>query len=313
MLTRRHIRTKVMQSIYAYNQTKRDQISTEEKFLDKSIQDMYDLFILNLDLLIQVKNQAQRYYELAQKKHLATASDKKPNLRFINNQVISQLETSDELQQLIQDRKLKNWTVDDEIPREIWDQLFKSDLYHEYLQNEYTSYKEDKNFIIKFFKKILAPNQVLYEYYEDHKLTWLDDFPIVNTSLVKFLQHFKKDDEEINIPALFKNFEDKNFAKDLFKKTILNYNELLADTDGKTPGWEKDRIAEIDQILICMALAEFKKFPSIPIKVSINEYLEIAKEYSTPKSSFFINGVLDKMAKEYKEKGEINKIGRGLM
>ncbi len=302
-----------MQSIYAYNQTKKDSISVEEKFLNKSILEMYDLFILNLDLIVQVKNQAKNYYELAQKKHLATQEDKKPNLKFVQNKLIKQLEESEELQQLIEDRKLRNWKNDTEVPRNIWDQLKESTVYKSYLNEDFSSYKEDKDFVIQFFKKVVAPNPSLYEYYEDHKLTWLDDFPIVNTSLVKFLKHLKDDEELINPPKLFKNFEDKNFANELFKKTVLNYNELLGDTDGKTPGWEKDRIAEIDQILICMALAEFKNFPSIPVKVSINEYLEIAKEYSTPKSSFFINGVLDKMAKEYKENGKLNKIGRGLM
>ncbi len=312
MLTRRHIRTKVMQSIYAFNQSKRDHIGVEEKFLNKSIHEMYDLFILNLDLIIQVKNQAQKYYELSQKKHLATPQDKAPNLKFVQNKLVRQLEESEKLNQIIEDRKLKNWTIDPEVPRNIWDELINSDLYKTYLEDDFNSHKEDKDFIIQFFKKILAPNTNLYEYYEDHKLTWLDDFPIVNTSVVKFLKHVKSDDE-ITIPPLFKNFEDKNFASELFKKTVLNYTELLADTDGKTPGWEKDRIAEIDQVLICMALAEFKKFPSIPVKVTINEYLEIAKEYSTPKSSFFINGVLDKIAKDYKENDKLNKVGRGLM
>ncbi|MCH8534070.1 MAG: transcription antitermination protein NusB [Flavobacteriaceae bacterium] len=312
MLTRRHIRTKVMQSIYAYNQSKKDQIGVEEKFLNKSIHEMYDLFILNLDLIIQVKNQAKKYYELSQKKHLATPQDKAPNLKFVENQLIHQLENCDQLQLLIEDRKLRNWKDDPEIPRNIWDELFKSELYKSYLEDEFQSYKEDKDFVIQFYKKVLAPNDSLYEYYEDHKLTWLDDFPIVNTSIIKFLKHIKKE-EEISIPTLFKNFEDKKFAGELFKKTVLNYNELLADTDGKTPGWEKDRIAEIDQVLICMALAEFKKFPSIPVKVTINEYLEIAKEYSTPKSSYFINGVLDKIAKDYKENDKLNKVGRGLM
>ena len=312
MLTRRHIRTKVMQSIYAFNQSKKDQIGVEEKFLNKSIHEMYDLFILNLDLIIQVKNQAKKYYELAQKKHLATPQEKAPNLKFVNNQLIQQLEESNQLTQLIEDRKLRNWTNDSEIPRNIWDELFKSDLYQDYLEEDYNNFKEDKDFVIQLYKKIIAPNDSLYEYYEDHKLTWLDDFPIVNTSLVKFLKHIKKD-EEISIPSLFKNFEDKSFANELFKKTILNYDELISDTDGKTPGWERDRIAEIDKVLICMALAEFKKFPSIPVKVTINEYLEIAKEYSTPKSSFFINGVLDKIAKDYKENDKLNKVGRGLM
>lgn len=313
MLTRRHIRAKVMQSIYALKQSKSEQLTQEEKFLKKSMEDMYDLFLLNLQLLVEIQNKAEKYLELSQKKHLATAEERNPNLKFLSNEVIAKLKDSDSLLHELERRKLKHWNLDDEYPALIWESLKQTELYAEYIKTSDNNFKEDKEFVIQLFKKIVAPTERLYEYYEDQKLTWVDDLPIVNTSILKLLQKIKATNENLKIPSLFKNFDDEQFGKELFQKTMLNENEYLEDIKGKTPGWDQDRYAEIDRVLITMGLCEFVKFPSIPVKVTINEYLELAKEYSTPRSSIFINGVLDKLAKEYKETGKINKIGRGLM
>jgi N utilization substance protein B len=163
-------------------------------------------------------------------------------------------------------------------------------------------------------KEFIAPNDKLYDYLEDTKLTWVDDLPIVNTAILKFLKKLKESTpQELKLPKLFKSPEDEEFGTDLFRKVYVNDEELSNEMQGKTPNWDKERIAEIDTILIKMALCEFLNFSSIPVKVTINEYLEIAKEYSTPKSSIFINGVLDKLSKEYQEENRLNKIGRGLL
>jgi N utilization substance protein B len=283
MLTRRHIRAKVMQSIYALKQSKSEQLTQEEKFLKKSMEDMYGLFLLNLQLLIEIQNKAEKYLAIAQKKHLATAEERNPNLKFLSNEVIAKLKDSTSLENELEKRKLRNWHFDDEYPSIIWEQLIKSDLYQEYIQTSGNSFKEDKEFLIQFYKKILAPTERLYDYYEDQKLTWIDDLPIVNTSLVKFLQKIKATDTDLKIPSLFKNFDDEQFGKELFQKTMLNEKEYITDMVSKTPGWDQDRYAELDRVLITMGLCEFVKFPSIPIKVTINEYLELAKEYSTPR------------------------------
>lgn len=313
MLTRRHIRAKVMQSIYAFKQSNNNNLTSEEKFLRKSMDDMYDLFLLNLNLIVEVKNQAEAYLEISKKKFLATTDDKAPNLKFINNQVIKGLEDTPRLNELLSDRKLTHWSRDNEFPKMIWKDLKETEEYLKYIATPSTSFKEDKDFVLFLFKKILAPNEKLYDYYEDQKLTWIDDLPIVNTSILKFLQKLKVTEATYQIPVLFKSKEDEEFGYDLFRKTLLNQQNYLADMEGKTPGWEQDRIAEVDLIMICMGLCEFSKFPSIPVKVTINEYLELAKEYSTPKSSIFINGVLDKLSKLYYEEGKLNKMGRGLM
>jgi N utilization substance protein B len=161
---------------------------------------------------------------------------------------------------------------------------------------------------------VIVPNEKLYEYLEDNKLTWVDDIPLVNTEIIKQLKAIKQVEEgNFRVPKLFKDNEDRDFVKDLFRKTVLNERELAKEYDDKTPNWDSDRIAEIDTIILKMAICEFLKFPSIPVKVTLNEYLELAKEYSTPKSSIFINGILDNLVKELQTSNRIIKAGRGLM
>ena len=314
MLTRRHIRVKVMQSLYAFNQSENDNLASEEKFLLKSMEEMYDLFVLQLSLLTEIKAHAETFLERSQQKHLATQEDKDPNRKFVQNAVFEILEQNTQLEQIIDDRKLNHWKFDDEYVAILWNEIKESDAFADYMETRDNSFKEDKDFVLAIFKKVIAPNDKIYDYFEDKKLTWLDDLPLVNTAVVKMLQKLKQTaTPEDKLPKLFKSIDDKEFAVNLFRKTYLKDGKLSNEMQGKTPNWDKDRIAEIDTVLLKMAICEFLEFPSIPVKVTINEYLEISKEYSTPKSSIFINGILDKLSKEYKTDGKLNKIGRGLM
>ncbi|MDT0644705.1 transcription antitermination factor NusB [Zunongwangia sp. F363] len=314
MLTRRHIRVKVMQSLYAFNQSQNDKLATEEKFLKKSMEEMYDLYLLQLNLLTEIRGKAENFIEKSQQKHLATREDIDPNKKFVENRIFQILDENEPLRQAIEDRKITHWKRDDEYVVILWEEIRKSELYEKYMQTRESSFKEDKDFVIAIFKEIVAPNDKLYEYLEDKKLTWLDDLPLINTAILKMLQKLKESSAgSMKLTKLFKSPEDKEFAIELFRKTYLNDEMLSKEMLGKTPNWDKDRIAEVDMVLIKMAICEFVKFPSIPVKVTINEYLEIAKEYSTPKSSIFINGVLDKLSREYKTEGKLNKMGRGLM
>ena len=174
------------------------------------------------------------------------------------------------------------------------------------------SFEDDKKFILDIFEKVLAPNEKLYEYLEDYKLTWVDDIPVVNTQILKDLKNLSKD-SSFEVSKLYKDAEDKEFVSLLFRKTVLNEVELAKEYIDKTPNWDADRIAEMDTIILKMAICELLKFPSIPVKVTINEYLELAKEYSTPKSSIFINGILDNLVKEFTLENKIKKTGRGLL
>jgi len=194
----------------------------------------------------------------------------------------------------------------------ILDATQESDTYKSYLMSEDASFKLDRTFIIDIFKEVIAPNEKLYDYYESNNLGWVDDFPLVNTSVVKSIKQLKKG-QTFKLKGLEIKEDDLEFLTDLLRKTILHQLEYTAEIDDKTPNWDTDRIAEIDLILIKMAITEFLYFPSIPTKVTINEYIEIAKDYSTAKSSYFINGVLDKILKDYKKTKRLNKIGRGLL
>ncbi len=303
-----------MQSLYSLEQAKSDNLDKERKFLLHSMDQMYDLLLVNLQLLVEVRKHVEDFITKSQKKFLATSEDKNPNQKFVNNAVFKLLESNLALKEGLDKKKLNCWELDSEYVVIIWNEIKESEIYNKYMNVSETSFEEDKNFLLEIFKEIVAPNDKLYDYIEDKQITWVDDIPLINTAIVKFLRRIEEtDDENLVLPKLYKDTDDKKFALDLFRKTALNTIEFESEIEGKTPNWDKDRIAEIDKINIKMAICEFLKFPSIPVKVTINEYLELSKEYSTPKSSIFINGILDKISKEYQQANKLNKIGRGLM
>ena len=314
MLNRRLIRIKVMQTIYAFKGGESDDLQKDEKFLLKSFDGMLDLYFVLISLLVEVQKKAETHLQISQTKHLATSEEKNPNRKFINNEVLLQLKSNTLIQEALEKRKLNLWYLDDEYIDIIFKAIVSSSLYKEYMETKVSTFNEDKLFIIDVFKDIIAPNEKLYDYLEDKNITWIDDLPVVNTAIVKLLRKNKASTNENHfIPQLIKDDDDKAFAVELLKKTILNLTAFSEEIQERTQNWDKDRIANIDFVLLQMAICEFQKFPSIPVKVTINEYIEIAKEYSTPKSSVFINGVLDKIVKEYSDKGTLNKVGRGLM
>ncbi|MFT5248966.1 MAG: N utilization substance protein B [bacterium] len=313
MLTRRHIRVKVLQSIYAYYQSENKDLEKQEKFLLYNMEQMQDLYLLMLQLLIALRDLAENYLVKSQKKHLATDLEKNPSKLFIDNKVISLLNSNETFTDIIKKRKLNYWEDDSEYITIIFNELKEKKWYLDFLTKEETTFLEDKDFIIKIFKEVIAPNEKLYEYLEDKRLTWLDDFPLVNTLLLKMLQKIsEKNINDILIPEVYKNKEDREYALQLLQKVIINEDELSEEIDNKTPNWDKERIAEVDMIILKMGISEFLFFPSIPVRATINEYLEVSKEYSTPKSSSFINGILDKMVKDLTKEDKLNKIGRGL-
>ena len=312
MINRRHIRVKVMQSVYAILQSHNDDIIREEKFLKHSILKMFDLYVLNLQLIVEVQKLAAKKMALSKKKILATTSDLKPNTKFIDNKVIDTIAQSVSVGGYIELNGLKNWEENNEYVKIVFEALLKSDLYKKYLASEEESFKLDKAFVVDFFKEIIAPNEKLAEYYEDTLISWVDDIPFVNTWVVKTLSKQKANGLFV-LGSLYKDKDDEDFVSDLFRKTVLKQAEYEKDIAEKTPNWETDRIAEIDMILIKMSITEFINFPSIPTRVTINEYIEISKDYSTAKSSYFINGVLDKISKEFVANKKIVKIGRGLL
>ncbi|NJM80024.1 MAG: transcription antitermination factor NusB [Flavobacterium sp.] len=313
MLNRRHIRVKVMQSIYAMHQHQGENLDKEEKFLFQSIDNMHDLYLLMLAALIEIREKEEEYLELASKKHLATKEERNPSKKFVENKVLKLLSESTSLNKAIEERLINNWKRNDDVVLFLLEAIKACGLYEKYMLSNETTFTNDKNFIADLFTDVIAPNDKLYDYLEEHKLTWLDDLPSVNTLILKQLNQIKEADNDFIIAKLYKDIEDKEFVKNLFRKTVLNETELSKEYIDKTPNWDSERIAEIDTIILKMAICELLKFPSIPVKVTINEYLEIAKEYSTPKSSIFINGILDNLIKDFQKDNRLSKAGRGLL
>jgi N utilization substance protein B len=301
-----------MQSIYALHQSQSGDLEKEEKFLFYSLENIQDLYLVMISTLIELKKTEKVFLHKSSLKHLVTSEERNPNNKFVNNKVIQLLTDSNHLSISLENKKIDNWETHDDYIQLLLRLIKESDLYAKYMSNRDNNFEEDKQFVLDVFAEIIVPNEKLYDYLEDHKLTWIDDIPLVNTEIIKQLKAIKEN-SEIRMPRLYKDVDDKDFAKNLFRKTVLNEKDLAKQYFDKTPNWDTERIAEIDTIILKMAICEFLKFPSIPVKVTINEYLEVAKEYSTPKSSIFINGILDSLVKEYQSNNTLLKTGRGLM
>ena len=313
MLNRRHIRTKVMQVIYAHKRSEEFNLFTQEMFLKTSMESMYSLYLLLISLLIKVHEKAKDQQLKSQQKHLLTSEDLNPNKRFVQNSVLVQISKSESLKNEFERYKIQNWELDNEYVEVVYRSVVNSDIYLAYMDSN-NSFNKDKQCVIDLFREIIAPNDKLYDYLEDRNLTWLDDLPVVNTAFVKLLNNLKEaSHDNYFTPKLFKDSEDKEFGVELLRKTVHNIEAYTKEICLKTQNWDKDRIADIDFVLLQMAICEFHEFPSIPTKVSINEYIEIAKDYSSEKSGYFVNGVLDKLSREFLKDKKIVKVGRGLL
>ena len=257
-----------MQSVYAMITSKADDLVKEEKFLKHSIQKLLDLYVLQLQLLVEVQKLAIKKIEISKKKHLATKEDLLPNTKFIDNKVIVTIANSTSVSEYISNNNLSNWENDDEYVNIIWQKLQASELFNKYMNSSEDSFKNDKNFVQAFFTEIIAPDDKLAEYYEDQTISWLDDIPFVNTWVLRTISKVK-DNKSLLIGNIYKDDDDEKFVLELFRKVILNHTKFEEDISNKTPNWEADRIADIDMILIKMAICEFLKFPSIPVRVKL--------------------------------------------
>lgn len=309
MITRRHLRTKVMQALYAQQLDPNDNLKAGESWILKSSQDFQLLYITLLDLFAELHTCGHQLYLKNTKKHL-TPDQNEVNPKFFSNQALKMLMENPKLEALRTKHKLKFWKKHDEYVRLIWDAITESDVYHAYLEEETTSLESDKAFLVSLFTNVIAPFERLPEFIEEVNISWMDDIPLVNTIVRNSLKRI--DTLDAVIPHLYKDEEDQKFSLELFRKVMLNKQELQNEIIGRTPNWDPERIASLDFTLLLMALAELLYFPSIPVNVTINEYLEIAKEYATPKSSIFINGILDKVVKELIEQKRIRKNLRGM-
>ena len=305
MVNRILIRIKVVQIVYSYLVNKDKSIDTSEKELFFSLEKAYELYHRLLLLMIELTDAQNKRIENARFKYTATAADKNPDTRLINNRFIAQLRENKMLKEYL-DRQSVSWVNEPDFIRILLDRLLASDLYKTYLTSEEDSYAVDQDFWKKAFKHIIVENEDLSEILEAQSLYWNDDLETISTFVLKTIKRFdqSKGAEQELLP-MFKDDEDAEFAKMLFRKTLMNVDVNKALIDQHTKNWEIDRVAFMDIVIMIVALAEITSFPSIPLQVSFNEYIEIAKAYSTIKSGHFINGILDAIASQLKKDGSL--------
>ncbi|WP_228852078.1 transcription antitermination factor NusB [Aegicerativicinus sediminis] len=303
-----------MQTIYAFGADENEDLKKYEAFLNQSFNGMFDLHVSILALLVEVQKRAESQIERTKNQILNNNKGIPSAVKLANNQLLLLLRNDAEFTELVEKRKLNFWYLDFEYVEILFKSILNSKLYASYLGEIEESFKIDRNFVADIFSEIIAPNEKLYDYFEDKKLTWLDDLPLINTSLLRLIQKAKPHSNIHHfLPELFRDEDDREFGMALLKKTVLNSSKLNNEVTNYTTNWDSERIAQMDMVLLQMAICEFQNFNSIPFKVTINEYIEIAKEYSTPKSSIFINGILDRIVKDYKESLKYVKVGRGLL
>lgn len=313
MLNRRHLRIKVMQALYAYFQSHNDEIALGEKELLKSINKLYDLYIFILLLLIEVFEFAEHRQEENKLKKLPSHADLNPNTRFVNNALAKKLMESPFLKREIEARKL-SWAGEKELIKKLFNDVKQDEQYIAYMNAETTDFEQDRLMAIRVFKHHIAGHEHLHSIYEEFSIFWASDLDVVNTSILKTLQSIKEDDENNWLLPIYKDAEDdRRFVIDLYRKCILHSGEYSKMIETKTQNWEVDRIAVLDILLMKMGVTELLNFSSIPTKVTLNEYIEISKDFSTPKSKLFINGILDQLLADFKQEGKLDKTGRGLM
>jgi len=310
MISRRLLRIKILQILYAHFNAEGSSIVKTEKDLTFSIQKGYDLYFYLLLLPIVIKRFAESRIELALNKKLPTYEDLNPNTRFVDNEIIRQIEESCEFRKYTTERVV-NWVNHPELIKNIYTKLADTLYYKEYMERSTVDYANDRQLLVDFFTEELEEYDMFYEILEEESIFWNDDIEFMVSMVIKTIKDMRPDRFEL-LP-IYKSDEDRDFAFTLLRATIVHYDEYHKLIDSYVDNWDMERVASIDNLIMQMAINELVEFPSIPVKVTFDEYLELAKYYSTHKSSIFINGLLDKISNDLTEKELIVKTGRGLL
>lgn len=313
MISRRQLRIKALQSLYAYYTTGSEDMRRSEKELHFNIEKAYELYHYLLLLLLDVVLYAESRIEIARNKRIPSHEDLHPNTRFIENRLVDQLRNNAQLLRFIELHKL-NWVNHPELVKEIYNRLIESEEFDLYMNAEENGYAEDKRLVTFIYTHIVFSSERLDSIMEEQSIYWNDDLEFITSMIVKTFKKFKEEDgPDKPLMELYKNEEDSDYVVKLYRQTILHRDEYVEYIKQNTRNWDLERIAFMDILIMQMAIAELVAFPSIPTKVTLNEFLEISKFYSTSKSNVFINGVLDKVMMQLKEEKKILKKGRGLI
>jgi N utilization substance protein B len=314
MLNRRHLRIKALQNIFAWHMTDKRDLASSKKALMHSIDNVYEMYIWMLSLLVEVTEYTGVDALERANKHLPTADDLNPNLKLLNNTFAITLKNNPDFIAAVNKYKI-NWMSDPEFVKAIFNTLKVTPEYAAYLADQDNSLEESKTIIKFIFRKIILKSHNIIQAFEDKFINWSVDKEVMQGMVAKTIKNFTSEDAFANkLTPISQDWEeDSKFVEDLFIYTLRNDKDYQALIAERTKNWESERIALMDTILMKMAICELLNFPSIPVKVTINEYLDLSKDYSTPKSNSFINGILDKIMGDLKRTNSITKIGRGLI
>ena len=313
MLNRRHIRLKIMQYLYAAEISDFEDTKEHYKNLSKSIHSIHDLFLLNISLMIEIFKKATTKYKISHDSITGNISKLYKSEKFSQNQFLKQVFSNSKILDLISSKSFIDWGVDYKYVNLIYDNIIQSDIYSTYVNNEKKSFEIDIEFVLDFFTKIIIKDEKFQSFIEEKNIYWMDDYPLVNTLILKLLKNSKKNNlQKLFYFKLFANNSDKKYSEELANLSLKNFKANNKIIKKYIKNWDLDRLAKIDLVIINLAITELINFKEIPVKVTLNEYIEISKDYSTKKSAFFINGILDKIVKDLVSNNSIIKQGRGL-
>ena len=302
-----------MQYLYAAEISDFEDTKEHYKNLTRSIHSIHNLYLFQISFLIEILSKATNKYNISKESISGNISNIYTNKRFSENILLNDLASNSKIDELIKSKDFINWEVDFNYVNIIYDKIIKSDLYDSYISNETKSFQIDIQFVHDIFKEIIVTDEKFQTFIEEKNIFWMDDFPLTNTLLLKFFKNSTKDNyEKLFHFKLFTIVSDKKFSDDLANYSLRNFESNNKIISEYITNWDIERLAKIDLIIINLAITELKIFKEIPIKVSLNEYIEISKDYSTEKSSFFINGILDKIVKDLISNNSLIKEGRGL-
>ncbi len=309
MLSRHNIRIKVLQTLYAYYQSESTNTAIAEKNYFKSVNESYRLFLLNILYLQEVADYSQKDFEIKSNKYVPTEEDKKASLRLYENEPLTAIRENDYFQSMIKKNKLHQH-IDKDLVRKLYKAFAKTSYYKNYLEEKELSIKEQQYCLVFLYKNMLSDEHFL-EHLEDVSPISEDDQSLIFGAIKRTIRTLPEEEDFCQAQLPNDEFVDE-FGRELLYKTIRHNEDFQALIVEKLKNWEEDRVAILDMMILKMGICEFMYFETIPTKVTINEYVSLAKDYSTDKSKRFINGVLDRVMKELQEKGEIQKEGRGL-
>lgn len=312
MLSRRLLRIKALKTLYAHFNSGSESMIASEKNLLFSIDKTYELYHQMLYLIVDVANEAQSSIDLGLAKHLPTAEERNPNTKFLENKVVAALRNCDELTDYL-DRKHLGWVNYPDFIKKLYAQFKESPQYQKYMESPTRSFKEDLKLVESFYINTVNDFESLESVLEDQSIMWSDDVDFVLIMVDRTLQSMKATQTKVEILPQYKSDDDRTFVKELFRKAVVNHKSYFDYIDKFTDNWDVERIAFMDNLIMSLAMAELLTFESIPVKVTLDEYIEIAKFYSTPNSGQFINGVMDKIVAALTAEGRLEKSGRGLI